>query len=327
VKVLKILYLLLGLGLLVWVFQGVDLAELWRVVSQVGWGIPVVLGLYFAAFLIDSYTWQLTLICVPLSARWLYRTWKVRMVGEVFNTVVPAGGMGGEPVKAVLLKKYYAIGYREGTASLILAKTINMIALVIFLAGGFALMMSTDVLPVWYQVVGGAGLLAFGLAIALFFVIQRYKISSVTGNFVSRWPFARGIEKILHHVEDMDGRLADFYTRHVGRLVLATAFAWINWMLGVAEVYYAMMFLGHPITWAEAWIIEAAAQLVRTGAFFIPAGIGAQEGVFLLVCSAVTGVPVLGVAVALVRRVRELTWLAWGSLLGAMYSMRSSVDQ
>ncbi|MBL6945413.1 MAG: flippase-like domain-containing protein [Rhodospirillales bacterium] len=326
-KVLKILYVLLGLGLLVWVFQEVDLSELWQVVSQVGWGIAVVLGLYFAAFLIDSYTWQLTLVCAPLNLRWLYRTWKVRMVGEVFNTVVPAGGMGGEPVKAVLLKKYYGIGYREGTASLILAKTINMIALVIFLAGGFALMMSSDVLPVWYHAVGGAGLVAFAFAIALFFAIQRYRVSSATGNFLSRWRAARGIAKIIHHIEDMDERLAEFYTRHIGRLVLATTFAWINWMLGVAEVYYAMMFLGHPITWSEAWIIEAAAQLVRTGAFFIPAGIGAQEGAFLLVCSAVTGVPVVGVAVALVRRVRELTWIAWGSLLGAMYSMRSSVDQ
>ncbi|MBL6945421.1 MAG: flippase-like domain-containing protein [Rhodospirillales bacterium] len=326
-KILKILYLLLGLGLLAWVFQEVDLPDLWEVVSQVGWGIPVVLGLYFAAFAIDSYTWQLTLVCVPLSLRWLYRTWKVRMVGEVFNSVVPAGGMGGEPVKAVLLKKYYGVGYREGTASLILAKTINMIALVIFLAGGFALMVSTDVLPAWYQAVGGAGLLAFAIAIALFFVIQRYRISSATGNFISRWKVAGGIAKFIHHIEDMDERLAEFYTRYIGRLVLATTFAWINWMLGVAEVYYAMMFLGHPITWAEAWIIEAAAQLVRTGAFFIPAGIGAQEGVFLLVCSAVTGVPVMGVAVALVRRVRELTWIAWGSLLGAMYSMRSSVSQ
>jgi len=286
--------------------------------------MAVVLGLYFVAFVIDSYTWQLTLLSVPRSLRWLYRTWKVRMVGEVFNSVMPAAGMGGEPVKAVLLKKYYGIGYREGTASLILAKTINMIALVIFLAGGFALMMSTDVLPVWYQVVGGAGLLAFGIAIALFFVVQRYRISSATGNFISRWRVAGGIAKIIHHVEDMDGRLAEFYTRHIGRLVLATTFAWINWMLGVAEVYFAMMFLGHPITLAEAWVIEAAAQLVRAGVFFIPAGIGAQEGAFLLVCSAVTGVPVLGIAVALIRRVRELIWIVWGSLLGAMYSMRST---
>jgi len=41
VKVLKILYLLLGLGLLVWVFQGVDLAELWHLVSRVAGGWPL----------------------------------------------------------------------------------------------------------------------------------------------------------------------------------------------------------------------------------------------------------------------------------------------
>ena len=89
----------------------------------------------------------MTLVSVPLDGRWLYRAWKVRMVGEVFNSVVPAAGMGGEPVKAVLLKKYYGVGYRQATASLILAKTINTIALVIFLTVGFALMLSSALVP------------------------------------------------------------------------------------------------------------------------------------------------------------------------------------
>ena len=68
------------------------------------------------------------------------------MVGESFNAVIPAGGMGGEPVKTVMLKTHYGVDYREGTASLILAKTINMIALVIFLIGGFALMTQAQAL-------------------------------------------------------------------------------------------------------------------------------------------------------------------------------------
>ena len=52
------------------------------------------------------------------------------------------------------------------------------------------------------------------------------------------------------------------------------------------------------MSFVDAWIIEAVAQLVRTGTFFIPASIGAQEGAFMLVCAAMTGSPALGVAVA-----------------------------
>jgi len=97
--------------------------------------------------------------------------------------------------------------------------------------------------------------------------------------------------------------------------------ALVNWLLGVVEIYAIAAFLGHPMTLADAWIVEALVQLVRAGAFVIPAGIGAQEGVFLLVFAAMTGSADLGVAVALVRRCREVVWLLWGTLLGSLFSL------
>lgn len=322
-RTLKILYLVLGLALLALVLAEVDVIQVMARARQVGWGMAIVLALYFAAFAIDSFTWQLALLEVPLDGTWAYRTWKVRMVGEVFNSIIPAGGMGGEPVKAVLLKRYYDVGYRAGTASLILAKTINLMALVAFLAVGFALMQASPALPASYKAVGGAGLLALGIGTGLFYVVQRYRLTTVTGTWLSRWPALGRLDSVLHHVRDMDDRLVAFYAGNRGRLAAAVVLAFVNWVLGAAEIYVTMRFLDHPVTWIDAWIIEAAAQLVRAGAFFIPAGIGAQEGVFLLVCAAMTGSPVLGVAVALVRRFREVLWIVWGVALGGMFSLRA----
>jgi uncharacterized membrane protein YbhN (UPF0104 family) len=74
------------------------------------------------------------------------------------------------------------------------------------------------------------------------------------------------------------------------------------------------------VTLSEAWIIEAIAQLVRSGAFFIPGGLGVQEGAFMIVIEAMTGQGVLGLAVAVIRRFREIVWIAWGILLGGFSS-------
>ncbi len=216
------------------------------------------------------------------------------MVGEVFNTVVPAAGMGGEPVKAVLLKKYYGIGYREATASLILAKTINLVSLVIFLGIGFALIWATPKLPMSYKVVAGAGLAAFAVGIGLFVAVQRYRITSLAGTWAARTALGRRLEDVLHHIHDMDERLVTFYTRHHRRFFIAVVLAFVNWALGVAEIYYVMVFLGHPVSWADAWIIES--------------------------------VPELGVAVAVVRRIREVIWLLWGVVLGWLFSIRTVPD-
>ncbi len=315
---------MLGVVLLSFVVAEIDLAEVIVQVAKVGYGILVLVGIYFVAFAIDSITWQMTIRGVPLNLVWAYRVWKLRMVGESFNAVIPAGGMGGEPVKASLLKSHYAINYREGTASLILAKTINMIALVIFLIGGFVLMIEGQTLPKAYEYVAGAGLLAFMIGVFLFFVIQRLSITSLTGMWISRWRIGRRLEDILHLIHDMDERLVHFYTLNKGRLAGALLLAFVNWMLGVVEIYYALVFLDRPITWAEAWIIEAVAQMVRTGAFFIPAAIGVQEGAFLLVCGAITGSAPIGVAVSVIRRIREVIWIVGGFAVGALFSLRAT---
>ena len=67
---------------------------------------------------------------------------------------------------------------------------------------------------------------------------------------------------------------------------------------------------------SEAWLIEAVAQLVRAGFFFVPASLGVTEAAMVLVYDALTGRPSLGFAVALIRRARELLWIAWGLWLG-----------
>ena len=98
-------------------------------------------------------------------------------------------------------------------------------------------------------------------------------------------------------------------------------YAMANWLLGVVELYLILLLIGHPVTWGEAWIIEAAMQLIRTAVFFIPAGLGAQEGALMVVCGALTGSPTAGITAALIRRFRELVWIGASLLLASAYDV------
>ena len=326
-KNLKFLYLLIGLGLLALVLAHTDLGQLWDQTVLVGWGIGVILAIYLAAFILDSISWQLALLSLNFDLSNTYKIWKIRMVGEAVNNTTPLATMGGEPVKAVLLKKHFSMGYREGTASLIIAKTTNLLALVVFLVAGFGFMIATEALPSSYNLVAGAGLVAFTAGILLFFLVQRYKISSLAGTWIARTRLGRFLEDLLHHVHDMEDRLIHFYICHSRRFLLALALALANWVIGALELYVTLWFLGHPVTFSEAWIIEAIAQLVRSGAFFIPGALGVQEGAFMIVIEAMTGRGVLGLAVAMIRRFREIVWIAWGMLLGGFSSFSPQIAE
>lgn len=325
-RYLKLAYLFVGIVLLLVVLSSVPLSDVWFHARQIGWGIVVVLGLFMIAFVLDAYSWQLTLITLPMNVTWLYRLWKVRMAGEVFNMVLPAASMGGEPLKAMLLKAHYAVDYHESIASLVLARTINLIGLILFLIVGFGFMLSAVQMPMSFKLIAGMGLLALIVATGLFFCVQRWRLFSVAGTRISQWKMGKRLEQVLEHVRAVDERFVRFYSLHRGRLAGAIGLALFNWIMGIFEIYYTMIFLGHPISLTEAWMIEAVAQMVRAGTFLIPASIGAQEGAFMLVYTVITGSPALGIAVAMTRRFREVLWLVWGASVGLRFSLSAKAS-
>lgn len=319
-RFLKYFSVVLGIGLLAWIVDGIDLAAVGDLLLKVGLlGIGTVIFVYFLAFLGDSVSWLLILTSLPISLAWIRRTFFVRLAGEAFNNIVPAGGFAGEPVKAVILKARYGVSYTEASASIVMARTVNMIALIAFLIVGFLFMMWSEKIGGPLKFTASIGLALLSLGTVLLFAIQRFRVSSW---LMSRFAGARWASKAAGAfavIEDMDHRFVAFYTRHRARLLAALLLALINWMLGVVEIYLTFSFLGHPISWGDAWMIEALTQMIRSAVFFIPLGIGAQEGAFVFISNAITGVPSLGLACAAVRRIREITWVVFGLLAWLVY--------
>ena len=321
-KPLKLLYLLIGVGLFGFVLNHTDLPLVWSQLNKIGWGILVVLAVYKIAFIVDTFAWQITLPSTQLTKKWLYNLWKVRMVGADFGKMLPLIAFGGAPIKGFVLKRYYGIQYREGTASLILAESTHLISMVLFMATGVFLILLDSNLPGSFHFFAVISLSAIAIGIFLFYLVQRYKITSLTGTWLSQRKFGQWLEKFIHHIHDMDERLVQFYTRDRSRFLSASFLNLINWFLGALEIFVIFYFLGNPITIVEAITLETLVELVRAGTFFIPATLGSQEAAFMVATGAIAGQTTMGVAASLMRRVREVVWLAWGFIIGLEYSQK-----
>jgi uncharacterized protein (TIRG00374 family) len=323
---LKLVYLLLGCGLLGFVAWTTDLEAVVRQVSRIGGaGVAAVLAIHLLVFLTDVWAWQLTFESLPPTLRWLSRLFLVRLVGEAVNQVSIVASIGGETVKAVLLKTHYRIGYRESGASLVLSKTLDLIALVVFLAVGFGFVLLSDRLSGRFKLVAGVGLAAFALAVAGFFLVQRLRLVSRAGRRFPGSRFGARLTRLARAAAETEEMLATFYTRRRRRFRSALAVALLNWVLSMVELYCLLSFLGHPVSVGDAWIIDAVGQLVVAGAFFVPLGLGVQEGGLVVVCGAITGDPALGFAVAMVRRFREVVWLVAGVAVWWLLSLGQRV--
>jgi len=312
-RLFRLLYLVAGVALLVAVLAETDLAEVGARLAEVGvWGVLAIVAVYGLAFLCDTASWQLMLLDVPIRASWLYRLWKVRMVGEAFNTVMPAASFGGEPAKAILLKKRHRIPYGDSIVSLVIARTTNLIALIGFSLVGFFLMLGAEGLSPAYRTIAAFGMLGLVIGAGGFFAVQRWRLSSRVGGWLSRRRWGRRLERVLAGIERADVGFVEFYHRRPRRFAGAIALAFANWTLGAIEIAAALYFLGAPVGFAEAWVIETVVQLVRVGTFFVPANLGTIEAASVIMVQALTGQPALGLAAALVRRAREILFVSWG---------------
>ena len=113
-KLGSLLALVVGLALLGLVIANSDVGQVARLLTSLSWrSAAAVMALFTVAWAAEILAWALTFTQRAARGAWLWHLWLVNMVGEAMNVVMPFGSLGGEPVKAWLLKRHYLVGYRE----------------------------------------------------------------------------------------------------------------------------------------------------------------------------------------------------------------------
>jgi len=316
--VLRLVFLIVGFAALGWLIWHIGPSQIVHTTQQLGFvSIGIILLPLFAVYVLEAYGWWLTL--GPWADRvGFLHVFAVRMAGEAINVTTPTGMVGGEPMKAYLLKQY-DVPMVDGLASLVTAKTAMVLAQILFMLLGIGLM---------FWILGGSdynvlmagvslGMLAFGLF--LLFVIQRYGIGLglLTIFRTIRLPI-RFLESREAQLLNVDTTIRAFYRERRGTFRFAVLIYFVAWTIETFEVYAILYFLGVDITLLSAFSIAAISVLIKGAGFFIPGSVGAQEGGYLFLLMSFGYDEVTGITFALIRRLREVLWIMIGLLLLAL---------
>jgi len=324
----RLLLPLSGLGLLAFVLWQVDFAALGLHLAQVGLaGFLGVVAVHAWSFWLDVVLWQLAFTSPRAALRHNAEFYLIRLIGEAYNNALPLASVGGEPIKAKLLRDHLGIDYTQSGVAFLVAKTANLIALVIFLAAGFAFMLADPRFSPAYRTFAGLGLGFFAVSILLLAAVQQARAAPLFQRLMARRAEHPRVAKVLVGLTHFDDQLAACYRGAPRRFVGIVLLALMTWLAGIVEIWIILAAVDTHVTLQEAWVVEAAVQLVRTAAFFIPSGLGVVDGSFVLVVGIVTGSQSLGVLVAVVRRARDLLWIVAGFLAGLRYVGRSGLSR
>lgn len=313
-----LLTLLVGLAVAASLVLANDPGEILRSVAGAGWGLLAVLALRPPQILFSAIGWA-PLIADPRRPGWA-ALFRMRWIRDAVNALLPVAQLGGEFVRAQLLVRR-GVDTAEAGASVAVDLATEMAAQVVFAAVGLAVLM---LIPHEGEALGwlvAATALCAAMA-AGFVVAQRrglFRLLDRALPRLTRNPARAASDGGSPGMHDAVVRLH----REPGRLWASGAAHLASWLFGALETWAALHVLGVEAGLAAALVIESLSQAVRSVGFAVPGAIGVQEGGFVLVCG-LFGIPAdQAIALALVRRIRDVAlglpgvaaW-RWGAMAG-----------
>jgi putative membrane protein len=300
----------LGLAGLVALTAWQGLHTIVEILGQVGvrvlWLGPLWVGPLIAA----AVSWRLMF---PHRAPSFTRLLLARWVGFSVNQLLPVARVGGELVRGRLA---ITGSVRPATvfAAVVADKTALVGSIVVYALLGLGLLMGARWDP------GATGAAAAGVLLlagggAAFYVTQRRGLIPTVGGWLqTALPQGHAQTGALRVQEGLE-RVYDAPWRLVAGVLFHTLFR-----VGLSvEVYLALAWIGQPVPFWQAVVLESLTQVIRAAAFMVPGALGAQEGAFVLL-GALFQIPApVALSVSLCKRAREIcvgvpglvAWQAW----------------
>src|SRR5258708_7060517 len=304
-KIIRIVGVVIGIVIVTLVVREVGWAKIEHSLGILGWGYVLVIAYPITWILMNTAGWRMVLhrefALLPL-----WRLAQIRLSGETFNSLLPSGYVGGEPLKAKLLSRW--IPMSEAASSVLIAKAAQSVGLVFFVGLGLtwggnrkqtSLAHHPRTLIALFLLTGGIFIFTLLLTRRSFSRLGKW-LHNLTGH-----PWLQKQEAKLMALDDSIGA---FYREGKRRFLGSVLWHLGGWAAGALEVALIFFLIGHPVNWRQAWFIGAMAQLAAVVGLFAPAGVGMYEGGHYLAASILGISPALGVSVALIRRVREIFW-------------------
>lgn len=303
---------LVGGALLIATVYRVGWAEVQHGITALGWWYAAVIALAGARFAARSRAWQ---ACAADPGFAFRRAFAATIAGDALGNLTPFGVLASEPTKV------YLVNDRLATVPAV----ASVAAENAFYAGSVLMMI-------------GAGAIAFvGLADlppALRTGAQATLAAVLISAVVAMWLLRRQpaiLSRVARAIARATGRAATAPDRL--REVEVHFYAILTWpapriarvlvweaafhLAAVAEVFLVLSVLpgARDVTLLDAFVLETAGRLITVAFKFVPYRLGVDEAGSAVVARALAMDPAVGVALALVRRIRILFWNGLGLLV------------
>jgi hypothetical protein len=230
------------------------------------------------------------------------------------NYSTPLLSFGGEPLKVVAATR--ALGRPRAVGSIVAFRLLHALAhvlcfLLALIPAAFLLPHSPLVLI--SLVVVGAALL---LITAFLFSRHREGLALHALQLLRRLPVLKRLAVRLEPraavFHEIDSHMTAIFKSDRRRFYAALGVELVARLLSLAEYWVILYGMGLGVDPWRAFVVASFSSLVANALIFVPFELGTKEGAVFLMFEWLGITPGLGLAAALLSRLRELVWIATG---------------
>ncbi|MGY8822828.1 MAG: lysylphosphatidylglycerol synthase transmembrane domain-containing protein [Candidatus Latescibacterota bacterium] len=327
-KFLKIAMPGLGLLFLGYLVGALGPSEVWRNFVVLKWTFPLVLLLALSWHITNSIAWSFAFAPDQKRPR-LRSLFMAKLAGEAVNQLTPLANLGGEPLKAYLLKREAPAS--SGLAAVVINKAAQILTGLVFTTLGLSLVFFYWDLPLAIPLAIKVGLVSLlglaGLLLLLLWKKQQQLFSSIMRVLSKFGMHTAVLEERMAKAARIDASISHFYREHKKRFFLVLLFHSFGWLLGACETYVILRTLEASINFPVAFLITSLTVIINSLFFFMPSNIGVLEGgqVFLLTTLGLN--PAIGLSLGIAKRMRKTFWIFVGWLFLTHLSRQALKDE
>jgi phosphatidylglycerophosphate synthase len=303
-----------GTALLACLISRVGANRLLENISTLGWGLVLIIALGGVAHLVKTWAWRLTLTDRRGDVS-LTRMLQLRLASEAAGQAGALGLMLGEGLRVSALGDKIPIDSRISSVTLDRAMFIasGAVVSIVGIVAALLLMPLTHALRLYAVLFTGILLsLLFIVALAM---LNRWPFVSRSARVFCRLTFLRyRIEAKLPLIHSVENKLFDFHRYTPVAFWASLALNLSSHAMAILEVYLIVWLMGIKIGLMGALVFEALTKLVNAVGTINPGNIGSYEGGNMLIAKMFGLSGVVGLSIALTRRVRAIFWTAVGGL-------------
>lgn len=271
---------------LVFFLQATDLKMVISLIGKTGYKFCLLLLTTFIAYLFGTISWQFALgeyyKCVSTGKLFL-----VRHVGEIAGMFNPASVIGGDALKAVMLRAYH-IPERRIVWSILFSRAIMVLSQLLLSAATALALVIPHPLVAAHE-------------------LSNEKRSALYPLLLVSWKAVR--MKCSAGFRELPAMLKE----NKRMLVFSFFFALLHWFFGGLEFYLILKFLGLKVSILKALVVDLGVVLFKAAGAVIPGQLGIEEygNKIMLLAIGIPGEEVW-VTASILRRARQLFWIAFG---------------